>query len=402
MSALSAVSLDGRSLASASRHDAGKVPHGSRTRSQRSLTGPLVWRGDDFQRPCTYTLQLEERDLQEVQQALENFKKLGLVKDEVGPSNFALPTLGARLETCARTLHIGHGFVVIKGLDGCKFDVEDSVVAYLGIASYIADQRGQQNKDGDVLTHITSYKQWTVPMDLRHGIHSQMALPFHNDMGCDILALQTRHGAHKEGGTYLSSAWTLLNDLLRDEPHVAKALLTPDWPVQVSRSKASHYLAPLLVLQDDKLMASMDPNRLGPHHTCAPGRGPPVLTANQRYALERVSVVARKNELRLSLESGDLLFFNNWGLLHRRDAYQDSAITSRHLVRLWLRNSSLGWTVPEGMLLPWQEAYQPKNGPAARLYALHPPAEYKVPKYSAGSAAFLIEDSDGSDDENQH
>jgi hypothetical protein len=126
------------------------------------------------------------------------------------------------------------------------------------------------------------------------------------------------------------------------------------------------------------------------------------LTANQRYALERVSEVARKNELRLRLESGDLLFFNNWALLHRRDAYQDSATTSRHLVRLWLRNSSLGWTVPEGMLLPWQEAYQPKNGPAARLYALHPPAEYKVPKYSAGSAAFLIEDSDGSDDENQH
>jgi hypothetical protein len=30
-------------------------------------------------------------------------------------------------------------------------------VAYLGIASYIADQRGQQNKDGDVLSNSSAH-----------------------------------------------------------------------------------------------------------------------------------------------------------------------------------------------------------------------------------------------------
>lgn len=52
-------------------------------------------------------------------------------------------------------------------------------------------------------------------------------------MGCDILSLQVRHSAEKGGYTYLSSAWTVFNDLLNREPGVVKTLLTPNWPVQL-------------------------------------------------------------------------------------------------------------------------------------------------------------------------
>ena len=99
------------------------------------------------------------------------------------------------------------------------------------------------------VAHITDSKQWTVPADRRHGIHSNGALvctqtliavpdldvlqPFHSDMGCDILSLQVRHSAHEGGYTYLSSAWTVFNDLLNREPEAVKTLLAPDWPVQM-------------------------------------------------------------------------------------------------------------------------------------------------------------------------
>jgi hypothetical protein len=52
-------------------------------------------------------------------------------------------------------------------------------------------------------------------------------------MGCDILSLQVRDSANKGGYTYLSSAWTVFNDLLDREPEVIKTLLTPNWPVQL-------------------------------------------------------------------------------------------------------------------------------------------------------------------------
>lgn len=52
-------------------------------------------------------------------------------------------------------------------------------------------------------------------------------------MGCDILSLQVRHSAPEGGYTYLSSAWTVFNDLLHREPEVIKTLLAPNWPIQV-------------------------------------------------------------------------------------------------------------------------------------------------------------------------
>ena len=57
--------------------------------------------------------------------------------------------------------------------------------------------------------------------------------PFHNDMGCDTLALQVRQSVDSGGDTYLASTWTVFNKLLTDEPDVARTLLDPSWPVQL-------------------------------------------------------------------------------------------------------------------------------------------------------------------------
>ncbi|PHH62268.1 hypothetical protein CDD82_2022 [Ophiocordyceps australis] len=84
--------------------------------------------------------------------------------------------------------------------------------------------------------------------------------------------------------------------------------------------------------------------------------------------------------------------FNNWALLHRRDGYEDGQHTSRHLVRLWLRNTQLGWSVAASMLKPWLAAYGQDLMETPRLYPLHPMATYTVPKYTTGSAAFIVED----------
>lgn len=162
--------------------------------------------------------------------------------------------------------------------------------------------------------------------------------------------------------------------------------------------RTRHYLAPAFALHDGRLMACMDPNRFGPHENSPDGLIP-ALTSDQKHALQRVCEVARSTELRLKLETGCLLFLNNWALLHRRDAYQDDDRTCRHMVRLWLRNTQLGWAVPEPFLPPWQAAYSKGLRAKTRVYALYPMTTYVVPKYSAGSAAFIIEDSDDSEPE---
>ncbi|EFY88362.1 TfdA family oxidoreductase, putative [Metarhizium acridum CQMa 102] len=133
----------------------------------------------------------------------------------------------------------------------------------------------------------------------------------------------------------------------------------------------------------------MDPNRFGPHPASSRS-SIPVLTEDQKYALQKLEEAAWSTELELDLERGDILFLNNWALLHRREAYDDDETTSRHLIRLWLRSTEHGWHVPPEMLLPWQTAYGDEI--QTRIYALHPSPTYSTPKYSVGSAAFLIYD----------
>jgi hypothetical protein len=79
---------------------------------------------------------------------------LGLDGDEVGQHNFHLPKLAPQLAQCAKVVHEERGFFVIRGLDGSRYSVEDSTTIYLGIASYIADKRGLQDRKGNVLCKI--------------------------------------------------------------------------------------------------------------------------------------------------------------------------------------------------------------------------------------------------------
>lgn len=125
----------------------------------------------------------------------------------------------------------------------------------------------------------------------------------------------------------------------------------------------------------------------------------PSLSEAQIHALEAVSEAASRVELQLKLETGDLLFFNNLALVHRRDAYTDDDNSSRHMVRLWLRNQKYGWAIPTGMLPPWEAAYGENRKIKARHYPIVPMVEYPVQKYNTSSAAFMIEDSETSDEE---
>lgn len=165
------------------------------------------------------------------------------------------------------------------------------------------------------------------------------------------------------------------------------------------------------------MMVSLDPGRLGLHPSTARpldiDNTVPSLTKSQLEALSVLTEVASKHRIRIDTQPGDLVFINNWAHLHARDSYTDSAHETgprRHLVRLWLRNSKLGWDVPTDMRVQWEAAFGPDGmGDSSkekgnttwrgkrttqRNYPVKPAREYKVPKYTSGSAAFVLEDSD--------
>jgi hypothetical protein len=80
-----------------------------------------------------------------------NFSGLNLSKDEIRPDNFPLPTLKTCLHSVAGEVLLGRGLVILRGLDPSKYSLEDNILIYAGIASYVGETRGAQDNDGNVL-----------------------------------------------------------------------------------------------------------------------------------------------------------------------------------------------------------------------------------------------------------
>ncbi|KAK7959376.1 uncharacterized protein PG986_004230 [Apiospora aurea] len=368
------------------------------------IRGPTAWSGLDDDQP-THMFELTEQDVADVEIALERFKGLGIHGDQISRELFPLPSLESRLDRCALEVHNGTGICVIRGLE-LKYSIEDYMTIYLGISSYIGNRRGLQDAKGSMLSHVTDSKTWTVPLERRHGIHTNYGLPHHCDMGSDILSLHVRKTAAVGGRLCVASSHTIYNELANSDPSALRTLIEPNWPIQASlRRKPPYTLSPLFEYYRGNLLFSADPARLGPlasaPRTAAAAKVPP-LTAVQQHALARVHQAARMHEICLESEPGDMIYLNSWSTLHARQPYQDGETFSRHLVRMWLRNDALGWPVPESMRMPWDSSF----GDAAakilnRRYPLVPMPVYMEPRYHNNTAAFVPDDDDddSSDDE---
>ncbi|KAK8097067.1 hypothetical protein PG999_013011, partial [Apiospora kogelbergensis] len=365
------------------------------------IHGPTAWSGSDSDPPL-HILEFDDQDVLVVETALDRFKGLGMHGDQVSRELFPLPGLESRLDRCALEIHNGTGLCVIRGIES-RYSIEDYMIIYLGISSYIGNRRGLQDAKGSMLSHVTDSKTWTVPLERRHGIHTNFGLPHHCDMGSDILSLHVRKTAAIGGRLCVASSHAVYNELARSDPSALRTLMEPNWPVQASlRQKPPYTLSPLFQFYEGNLLFSMDPARLGPLASAPRSIGSklPPLTAAQLHALARVQQVARQHEVCLQSEPGDMVYLNSWSTLHARQPYQDGETFSRHLVRLWLRNDALGWPVPDSMRMPWDSSF---GAPADRVlnkrYPLVPMPVYMEPRYHNTTAAFVPDDEDDDDDE---
>ena len=231
----------------------------------KSLEGDLVWSGTGAFPAEPHIIQLQPVDIAEIESALKAFKGLGFHGDKVGCDTFRLSDdLRSRLREASRDVHNKQGHCILRGLEPNKYSAEDNAMIFLGVASYIGDVRGVQDSSGNMLSHITVVQQWkTVPDRLRHGAHTEQGMPFHNDMGTSVLALHYRQCASEGGFTHLSSAWTVYNELSAKYPDVLETLATPNWPIQITKTKSRYYLAPLIQYHNGRLVIILDPGRLG-------------------------------------------------------------------------------------------------------------------------------------------
>lgn len=309
-----------------------------------------AWTGAQLDKDETYIVALTKEHVEEIEVALAAFHASGCDGSEVNMANFPLPKLAACLRDLAEEVHHGRGFFVLRGLNSARYSEEDNALLFLGISSYIGDIRGVQNADKEVFTHVREAKKMQCSQHDRPLKDSRLALTFHTDSFCDILAMQTRACPAKGGRHILASTANVYNKLAFTRPDVVVTLARPDWHFD---SRSPHAVAgqhSLMFYHDGQIML---------HFVREPlvGLGPDTrfqvqstVTPEQTEALDAIELVARHDQLTLSLQPGDLTFVNNLNVIHSREAWdEEDGIPSRYMVRLWLKNSSLAWKLPSAL-----------------------------------------------------
>ncbi|KAI2635549.1 hypothetical protein GGS21DRAFT_88065 [Xylaria nigripes] len=337
----------------------------------------FAWNKADFAEESSYVYYLSEAEKAELCRAKDDFKAQELDGNLVNQDNFPLPTLAPKLRALGHDLYNGKGFHVIRGLDPNSYSVEDLVIIQLGIQSYIADQCGRQDHQGNMLVHIIADN--SSELKVGHHRHSTSAISFHNEEAGDVISWLTRSTSKSGGKCILAPVYTIYNILAAHRPDVIRTLSKSDWPIALPR----FHCRPLMFYHETKLMMNFGRTPLLGSATHPRPEHLPQPNERQREALDLVEAIARALQLEIRTRSGDMHFINNFAILHRREGFVDGASPGekRHLVRMRLRNSSMGWSIPDGLHQEWADAFG-KTGPKAWHLEPMPGDAFPLRKYT--------------------
>jgi hypothetical protein len=104
----------------------------------------------------------------------------------------------------------------------------------------------------------------------------------------------------------------------------------------------------------------------------------PSLTTRQVEALDAIEAIAKATQLEIQTQAGDMHFINNLAVLHRREGFANgqTATEKRHLVRMRLRSTEQGWSIPRELEAEWHDAFEARG---VRHWHVEPMPHYFFP-----------------------
>lgn len=240
----------------------------------------------------------------------------------LGTADFALPGLDPVLARIKADVVDGRGFALLRGLPVADWSRERIASAYWAIGTRIGVPV-TQNKVGNVLGHVTD-----VGGDADHpnqrGHQSADALPYHTDIGAEIVGLLCLRGARSGGESGIVSAAALWNELVARRPDLAETLTHPFYFDRRNEETAGQdpwYQMPVFMPVEGRVIVSYVPRFI---RSAQRFELLPRLTAHQHEALDLVQKLADDQRFKLEMDfrPGDIQLVNNLVLLHSRTAYE--------------------------------------------------------------------------------
>ena len=286
---------------------------------------PAAWRGEELFARDDWTVELSESDLAELDAALES----SLISSGSGLAN--------RLSSLQNSLERGGGATRVRGFPIDRYDEAQARTLFRAICERVGTPISQ-SASGETMFSVRD--EGFGENDPRtRGPNTRKKLSFHTDR-CDVIAFLCLRQAKSGGENFVVSSVSLFNEIGATRPDLLGVLMAPFFykrhNVDAGNERPyceqpifsvfdGHFAANFLRVLIERAYASNDV---------------PDMTEQQREALDYVETLAEDPRFHVSfrLESGDLLFLNNWVTFHRRSEFvdHDDVTLRRHLLRVWL------------------------------------------------------------------
>ena len=298
---------------------------------------PSAWKGSSFKSKDDFSIDLEPRHLGALDAALGRARARGLATEAIAKSDFPLDDMQDLVDAVFDELMNGRGFVMLRGWPVGEYPLADLGAMYFGFGAHFG-KAASQSVMGDLLGYVTDRSDENPD---ERAYRNRYALSLHTDLN-DLIGMLNVRKAERGGESQYASAIAVHNEILATRPDLLPPLYEGfHYHRRGEQAPGQEPVTPHKVpvySTVDGILSCRYVDTYMPAAAAALGVELPDALAEAIEYFEAVS--ARKDVcLDMSIEPGEMMFSNNFTVLHGRSGFDDGGkpLDQRRLfLRLWL------------------------------------------------------------------
>ncbi|WP_150467285.1 TauD/TfdA family dioxygenase [Francisella sp. SYW-9] len=275
---------------------------------------------------------LDSSDIQELKYALKRAVQTKKDLTYLKVTDFPIPKLSYKISDFSKELEDGLGVVKINKFPINEFNLFEIRIIFWGLGIHFGTPISQSASR----QYMMDIKDLGESLDGKgRGPRNKDELGFHTDVS-DVIGFLCYNQAKRGGENSLVSSIHAYHHISQNRPDLLNVLLkpfpyiTPKWVKQECSER------PIFAIENGKLVCqylrAFIENKYNIDNKLA------ILSDKQVEALDYLDSVLKKLSWKFLLQPGDMLFINNFTILHARSAFEDHIDEKRKrlLLRLWL------------------------------------------------------------------
>lgn len=303
----------------------------------KPVEGPSAWRGADLERSQDWYVTLSAEQIGDLRQAVARSVARGGEAVEASAADFDLPSLKPLQAELVKRLKDGHGFAVVRGFPMEGVSEREAQHLFWGFGHGLGTPV-TQNGEAELLGHVYDKGMAGGSLNAR-GFATRAGGGFHVDLS-DIVGLMCVRNAMTGGESRLASSMTVHNIILAERPELLPTLYRGFlWDRRNEQGPDESPVSariPVFSYAGGDLSSRMNKGFINWWSV----RSETPLTDAEKEAMDFFLAVAERPDVAITftLQPGEMVFCNNYTVMHSRTSFEDwpDAARKRYLLRLWL------------------------------------------------------------------